>query len=116
MEMEDRYSRQILFDGIGEEGQARLATCRIVIIRCGALGAIQAETLARAGAGRIMLVDRDFVEESNLQRQIMFEEADALARMPKAVAAAARLARVNSIIHVEPVVTDVTFENIEELI
>jgi len=116
MSSEDRYSRQILFKGIGEEGQARLAQSRVVIIGCGALGALQAETLARAGVGQLVLVDRDFVEESNLQRQIMFDESDALNRLPKAVAAAARIARVNSDIQVEPLVTDVNFENIEEII
>jgi len=113
---EDRYSRQILFEGIGDEGQARLARSKVVIIGCGALGAIQAETLARAGVGHLVLVDRDFVEESNLQRQIMFEESDAASRIPKAVAAASRLARVNSDIHVEAIVSDVNFENIEEII
>lgn len=116
MNIEERYSRQILFEEIGERGQARLNDSKAVIIGCGALGAVQAETLARAGAGRIVLVDRDFVEESNLQRQIMFEEGDAEERLPKAVAAAARLARVNSGIKVEPVVADVNFENVEELI
>jgi adenylyltransferase/sulfurtransferase len=113
---EDRYSRQILFEGIGEEGQARLAQSKVVIIGCGALGAVQAETLARAGVGQLVLVDRDFVEESNLQRQIMFDENDALNHLPKAVAAASRIARVNSDIRVEPLVTDVNFENIEEII
>src|SRR6266851_1907374 len=104
--MNDRYSRQILFAPIGEEGQARIAGSKVVIIGCGALGAVQAETLARAGVGHLVLVDRDFVEESNLQRQIMFEESDALNRLPKAVAAAARIARVNSEIQVDPWVTD----------
>ncbi len=116
MTSDDRYSRQILFEGIGEDGQSRLAQSRVVIIGCGALGAVQAETLARAGVGNLVLIDRDFVEESNLQRQIMFEESDALRRMPKAVASASRIARVNSAIRVEPIVTDVNFENIEELI
>ena len=116
MANEGRYSRQILFEGIGEEGQARLALSKAVIIGCGALGAVQAETLARAGVGKLVLVDRDFVEESNLQRQIMFDESDALNRLPKAVAAASRIARVNSDIQVEPLVTDVNFENIEEII
>ncbi|MEK6323834.1 MAG: ThiF family adenylyltransferase [Acidobacteriota bacterium] len=116
MASEDRYSRQILFEGIGAEGQARLARSKVVIIGCGALGAVQAETLARAGVGHLILVDRDFVEESNLQRQIMFEEGDALNRLPKAVAAASRIARVNSVIQADPLVTDVNFENIEEII
>src|SRR6185503_2767234 len=115
-DMNERYSRQILFDGIGAEGQIRLADSRVVIIGCGALGAVQAETLARAGVGHLVLVDRDFVEESNLQRQIMFEQSDALNRLPKAVAAAERIARVNSDIRVESLVTDVNFENIEEII
>lgn len=114
--MQERYSRQILFSGIGERGQERLARARAVIIGCGALGGMQAETLARAGVGHLTLVDRDFVEESNLQRQITFEESDARDRLPKSVAAARRLARVNSSIQIEPVVTDVTYENIEDLI
>src|SRR5215813_13900706 len=114
MKNDGRYSRQILFEGIGDEGQRRLCESKAVIIGCGALGAVQAETLARAGVGHLVLVDRDFVEESNLQRQIMFEESDALNRLPKAIAAASRIARVNSDIRVEPIVTDVNFENIEE--
>src|SRR5919205_3136483 len=116
MKTEDRYSRQRLFAPIGEAGQAQMANSHVVIIGCGALGAMQAETLARAGVGRLTLVDRDFVEESNLQRQIMFEEADARERLPKAVAAARRISRVNSDVRVEPIVADVNFENIEELI
>jgi adenylyltransferase/sulfurtransferase len=116
MNSQERYSRQILFEGIGASGQQRLMDSRAVIIGCGALGAVQAETLARAGVGHITLVDRDFVEESNLQRQIMFEESDAAERLPKAIAASRRIARVNSSIRVEPVVTDVNFENIEEVI
>ncbi|HKQ09084.1 MAG TPA: ThiF family adenylyltransferase [Blastocatellia bacterium] len=116
MKTDDRYSRQRLFAPIGEAGQARLAGARVVIIGCGALGAMQAETLCRAGVGHLTLVDRDFVEESNLQRQIMFEEADARERLPKAVAAARRISRVNSDVGVEPIVADVNFENIEEII
>ena len=112
----DRYSRQILFEGIGEGGQSQLAQSKAVIIGCGALGSVQIETLARAGVGRLVLVDRDFVEETNLQRQIMFEESDALNRLPKSIAAASRIARVNSDIQVEPLVTDVNFENVEEII
>jgi adenylyltransferase/sulfurtransferase len=116
MAIDGRYSRQTLFEGVGEEGQARFAQSTVVIIGCGALGAVQAETLARAGVGRLVLVDRDFVEESNLQRQIMFDESDALNRLPKSIAAASRIARVNSQIHVEPLVTDVNYGNIEEII
>jgi molybdopterin/thiamine biosynthesis adenylyltransferase len=116
MKIEERYSRQVLFAGIGEQGQARLARSRVVIVGCGALGAIQAETLARAGVGSLVLVDRDFVEQSNLQRQIMFEESDASERLPKAVAAARRINRINPDVKAEAVVTDVNFENVEEII
>jgi len=111
-----RYSRQILFSGIGKEGQQRLAESHAVIIGCGALGAMHAEMLARAGVGRLRLIDRDFIEESNLHRQIMFDERDVEERLPKAVAAAARIARVNSDIRTEAVVKDVNYSNIEELI
>src|SRR5258706_15398170 len=113
---DERYSRQVLFDGIGEKGQALLGNSSVVIIGCGALGAIQAETLARAGVGPLVLVDRDFVEHSNLQRQVMFDEHDAEDGLPKAVAAARRIARLNSAIQVTPLVVDVNFENIEEII
>ena len=112
----ERYSRQILFTGVGREGQTKLAQSRAVIIGCGALGAMQAETLARAGVGRLRIIDRDFIEESNLQRQIMFEEQDVAERLPKAVAAAARIARINSEIEVESVVQDVNYTNVEDLI
>ena len=112
----DRYSRQALFGPIGLHGQDRLSKSTAVIIGCGALGGIHIETLARAGLGRLRLVDRDFVEESNLQRQLMFEESDAEHRLPKAVAAAGRVNRINSSIDVEPVVVDAGADNIEDLI
>ena len=86
----ERYSRQILFEGIGEEGQRRLRAARALVVGCGALGSAQVEMLARAGLGRLRVVDRDFVEESNLQRQTMFTERDARARPPEAGAAARR--------------------------
>ena len=89
----DRYSRQILFAGIGKQGQERLSQSRAVIIGCGALGSAQAEALARAGVGTLRIVDRDFVEASNLQRQTMFTEADAQDRLPKAIACANHIAR-----------------------
>src|SRR5262249_18369126 len=92
----ERYSRQILFNGIGREGQEKLANSRVVIIGCGALGSSQAEALARAGVGRLRIVDRDFVEFSNLQRQTMFTESDATERLPKAIACANRLGEINS--------------------
>ena len=112
----ERYSRQILFEGIGGEGQKMLKESRVAIVGCGALGAIQAETLARAGVGHLVLIDRDFVEESNLQRQIMFEETDARDRLPKAIAAARRIERINPDVKVESIVADVNYENIEDLL
>src|SRR5437773_1262054 len=112
----DRYGRQILFAGIGEEGQQRLLRSRVLIIGCGALGSAQAESLARAGAGKLRLVDRDFVEFSNLQRQTMFTEADAADRLPKVIAAANHLGEINSEIAVEPEIVDVNHSNIERLI
>ncbi len=112
----ERYSRQILYPGIGREGQQKLANSRVVVIGCGALGAMHAEMLSRAGVGRLLLIDRDFIEESNLQRQIMFEERDVAERLPKAVAAADRIRRINSDVIVEPVVRDVNYSNIENLI
>jgi adenylyltransferase/sulfurtransferase len=112
----DRYSRQILFEGIGEEGQARLLESRALIVGCGALGSAQAEALARAGVGKLRIADRDFVESSNLQRQTMFTEADASERLPKAVACANHLSEINSEITVEPEVVDVNHSNIEQLI
>lgn len=112
----DRYSRQILFPGLGEEGQQRLSEACAAIVGCGALGNFQADALARAGVGRLRLIDRDYVEWSNLQRQCLFEEADAEQALPKAVAAARRLKRVNSEIEAVPLVADVTPENVEELL
>jgi len=114
--MSDRYSRQILFDGIGEEGQRRLLASRAVIIGCGALGAVHIETLARAGVGALRLVDRDVVELSNLHRQILYTEADAAAGMPKAVAAARRVQAINSDVDVEGIVDDVGPLSVERLI
>ena len=112
----DRYSRQILFAGIGAKGQERLRESRAVIIGCGALGSAQAESLARAGVGKLRIVDRDFVEFSNLQRQTMFTESDAADRLPKAVACANHIGQINRDIAVEPEVADVNHSNIEGLI
>ena len=114
--IEDRYSRQILFSGIGAEGQERLRQSRALIVGCGALGSAHVEALARAGVGRLRIADRDFVESTNLQRQTMFTEQDAAERMPKAVAAAQHVAEINSDINVEPEVLDVNHSNIERLI
>ena len=112
----DRYSRQILFQSIGEEGQRRLMNSYVVIIGCGALGSAQAESLARAGVGKLRIVDRDFVEFSNLQRQTMFTESDAADRLPKAIAAADHLRQINSEIEIEPEIVDANHSNIERLI
>ncbi|HEY6660137.1 MAG TPA: ThiF family adenylyltransferase [Pyrinomonadaceae bacterium] len=114
--MDDRYSRQILFNGIGEGGQRRLMAARVLIVGCGALGSAHAESLARAGVGHLRIVDRDFVEPSNLQRQTMFTENDAEKRLPKAIAASNHLRQINSEIEIEPYVTDVNYSNIEQLI
>src|SRR5258705_10861802 len=114
--MIERYSRQILFNGIGKEGQNRLLESRVTIIGCGALGTAQAEALARAGVGRLRIVDRDFIESSNLQRQTMFTERDANERLPKAIAAANHIREINSDIQLEPEVADVNYSNIERLI
>jgi molybdopterin-synthase adenylyltransferase len=112
----ERYSRQILFSGLGQSGQEQLAQSRAVIIGCGALGTMQAEMLARAGVKHLRIVDRDFIEDSNLQRQIMFEERDVAERLPKAIAAHNRIARINSDIQVDARVVDVNYTNVEELI
>ena len=114
--MNDRYSRQILFDGISQEGQTRLQGSHALIIGCGALGTAQVESLARAGVGQLRIVDRDFVEFSNLQRQTMFTESDATERLPKAIAARNHVAQINSEIEVEPVVIDVNYSNVERLL
>lgn len=112
----DRYSRQMLFDGIGKSGQERLRASRALVVGCGALGCASVALLARGGVGRIAIIDRDFVELSNLQRQLLFEEADARSGMPKAVAAAAAVRRMNSEVEVEPVVADVNPNNVEALV
>src|SRR5713101_8340018 len=92
----ERYSRQILFGGIGKDGQMRLLNSRVLIVGCGALGSAQAEAVARAGVGTLRIVDRDFVEFSNLQRQTMFTEQDATDRLPKVIACANHLREINS--------------------
>lgn len=114
--MNDRYSRQILFERIGEEGQRKLLAAQVLIVGCGALGTAHAEALCRAGVGRLRIVDRDFVEPSNLQRQTMFTESDAEKRLPKAIAAANHLRQINSDIEIEPHVIDVNYSNVEQLI
>jgi molybdopterin/thiamine biosynthesis adenylyltransferase len=112
----ERYSRQMLFAGIGEEGQRRLASASVVIVGCGAIGAAAANLLVRAGVGRLRVVDRDFVEPSNLQRQTLFDEGDARAVLPKAIAAERKLRAINSTIAVEGVVADAGPKNVEDLL
>ncbi len=112
----ERYSRQILFAPMGESGQELISRARVCIVGCGALGSFQAEALARAGVGELRLIDRDYVEFSNLQRQFLFDESDAEGELPKAVAAAKRLHKVNHLVQIEPLVTDLTASNAEELI
>ena len=112
----DRYSRQILFAPIGEAGQQLLSRAHVAIVGVGATGAATASLLARAGVGRLTLIDRDFVEPSNLQRQMLFDEDDARAALPKAEAARRHLARINSSIHVEAHIADLVPENAAELL
>lgn len=113
---DDRYSRQVLFRPVGEAGQARIRAARVLVAGCGGLGAESASLLARAGIGSLRIVDRDVVELSNLQRQALFEEADVRGGLPKAVAAARHLARVNADVALEPVVVDMGPRNIRELL
>ena len=112
----DRYSRQVLFAPIGEAGQQRLAAATVALVGCGATGAAAAALLARAGVGSLILIDRDFVEESNLQRQVLFDEADAAAATPKAEAARRQIARFNSDIQVQAHVADLVPDNIHSLL
>ncbi len=114
--MDKRYSRQILFSPIGKKGQDQLSKSRILLIGCGALGTAHAETLARAGVGFLRIVDRDFVETSNLQRQSLFSEDDARNQLPKAIAAKNRLQEINSEIEVDDVVADINPTNIRRLL
>jgi len=115
-EERDRYSRQIVFAEFGEAGQQQLLSSTAVVAGCGALGAVHASALARAGVGRLILIDRDFVELSNLQRQWLFDESDARDALPKAAAAARHLSAVNSSIDIVPVVADITAGNAERLL
>jgi molybdopterin-synthase adenylyltransferase len=112
----ERYSRQILFAGLGEEGQRNLLASSAVLVGCGAIGAVVANLLVRAGTGRLRVIDRDFVEPSNLQRQTLFDEADARDALPKAVAAERKLRAVNSGVAVEGVVSDLAPGNAEQLL
>lgn len=111
-----RYHRQVLLPGIGSEGQRRLLAAHAVVVGCGALGTIIADLLARAGVGTLTIIDRDVVELTNLQRQTLFDEADAAAGLPKAEAAAAKLRRINSAVAVRPVVADFNHRSAERLV
>ena len=114
LELEERYSRQVLF--LGVEGQRRLQMARVAIVGCGATGSAVASLLARSGVGTLRIIDRDYVEASNLQRQALFDEADAAESIPKALAAARKIAAFNSQIVVEPQVSDLTPANIQVLL
>jgi molybdopterin-synthase adenylyltransferase len=115
-DLPSRYSRQVLFNHIGKEGQKRIIDSRVAIVGCGALGTIQASLLVRAGVGTIRIIDRDFVEESNLQRQILFDEEDVRGVLPKAVAAEKKLRSANSLVQVEGLVEDVNASSINRLL
>ncbi|HDR8141546.1 thiamine biosynthesis protein MoeB [Bacillus thuringiensis] len=114
--MQERYSRQILFSGVGEEGQRKIREKQVLIIGAGALGAANAEAIVRAGVGKVTIADRDYVEWSNLQRQQLYTEEDAKQYKPKAIAAAEHLQAINSEVEINPVVTDVTVQEMEELV
>jgi molybdopterin-synthase adenylyltransferase len=116
MNFHDRYSRQVLFPGIGAAGQSKLAQARVAIVGCGATGTCVSSLLARAGAGHLLIIDRDYVEPSNLQRQSLFDEADAAESLPKAVAAARKIAAFNSEVQVRAEVADLTPENVSALL
>lgn len=113
---QQRYSRQVLFAGIGEQGQRRLLSSRVVLVGCGALGTATANLLVRAGVGHLRIIDRDFVEPSNLQRQALFDESDARESLPKAIAAERHLRTINSDVAIEGIVADLTPKNAEELL
>ncbi len=116
LSMSGRYRKQTLFAGLGEAGQDRLRSASVALIGCGALGSVIAESLVRAGVGTLRLVDRDFVELSNLQRQVLYDEDDVARRLPKAIAASEKLQRINSEVSLSPLVSDVNCHNILSLI
>src|SRR5689334_7391314 len=112
----ERFSRQILFRGIGQSGQQRLLDARVAVVGCGALGSFHVGALARAGVGYLRIVDRDYVELSNLQRQWLFDECDVEQALPKSIAAARKISLINSGILVEPVVADLVPSNVDDLL
>ena len=111
----NRYSRQTRFSPIGERGQSRIAAAKVLLVGCGALGSSIANTLVRAGVGRLRIVDRDFVDLSNLQRQSLFTEQDVVDDLPKAIAAARYLRNVNSSVQIEALVSDASPSTIRSL-
>jgi adenylyltransferase/sulfurtransferase len=112
----ERYSRQIRFRGLGESGQEKLILSTVAIIGCGALGSFQAGAMARAGVGKLILIDRDYLESSNLQRQWLYDEADVQKALPKAAAAATHIQAINSACEVDAHVADLTSSNVEDLL
>jgi adenylyltransferase/sulfurtransferase len=112
----ERYSRQVLYPAIGAQGQVRIAASTVAVVGCGALGSVSASLMARAGVGRLKIIDRDFVEISNLQRQFLFDEDDVREMKPKALAAAQRLGRVNTSITIEGIVSDLNPDNAVDLL
>jgi molybdopterin/thiamine biosynthesis adenylyltransferase len=115
-EIHPRYSRHVLFAPIGREGQAKLGTAKVAIVGLGALGSVLANHMVRAGVGEVRLIDRDYVEDSNLQRQMLYDEADAEEATPKAVAAANKLSKINSLVNLEPIVADLNPLNAKQLL
>ena len=109
-----RYNRQMLWEPIGIEGQKKLRNARVLMVGCGALGTVLANTLGRAGVGHLTIIDRDFIEINNLQRQVLFDQQDIADQLPKSVAARRKLAAINSDVQVEAVVADVNHTNIEQ--
>ena len=114
--MIDRYSRQTIFPQIGKKGQQKLSDSFVVIAGCGALGTVSASALVRAGVGKVRIIDRDFIEYHNLQRQFLFDEDDIKQQLPKAVAAQRHLQKINSTIDIEGVVADINYSNVESLV
>src|ERR671931_1086479 len=115
IEIPERYSRQVRFPGVGKDGQRKLLDSTVTLVGCGALGTVLANALVRAGVGHLRLIDRDFIETNNLQRQVLFDEHDVAENLPKAEAAARKLGAINSTVYVEPVVADIDRTNILEL-
>jgi len=112
----ERYSRQVRFPSLGQAGQRALLASKVTLCGCGALGTVLANHLARAGVGYLRIIDRDFIETHNLQRQILFDEQDVRDNLPKAEAAARKLRLINSTIQIEPVVTDIDHTNVLDLV